>query len=155
MSANTEDTPMDYSGSKTILIVDDDSAIRRLTATLLERHGYTVIEAESGSQGLERFTQYRNEVSLILSDVVMPRMLGTKMIQLILALDPSVPVLLMTGYAADADLPQSVPVLSKPFTAAMLVQTVSVAIAGRLRGDATAYEAPPQVTPIACTVAYA
>jgi two-component system cell cycle sensor histidine kinase/response regulator CckA len=119
--------------SDTILLVDDDSGVRRLAASMLEMHGYTVIEAESGLQGLESFTQHHKEVRLILSDVVMPQMTGTDMIQRIRNIDPSMPVMLMTGYAADIDVPEAVPILSKPFTLESLIHTVESCLAAPAR----------------------
>ncbi|HTS67045.1 MAG TPA: response regulator [Candidatus Acidoferrales bacterium] len=123
---------MDDTSPKTVLVVDDEPAVRRLTATVLRRHGYDVIEADCGAQGLERFAECRRQVSLVLSDIVMPRMSGPEMVGRILALDPSVPVLFMTGHAADSGLPPQGPVLSKPFTPAALVQTISSRISGAL-----------------------
>jgi CheY-like chemotaxis protein len=112
------------SGAETILVVDDDAAVRHLTAALLERGGYSVIEAESGPVAIERFTENPGEVQLILSDVVMPQMTGTEMIHRIRSIDPSVPVMLMTGCAINTILPDAVPVISKPFTSELLLKTV-------------------------------
>jgi len=119
--------------SDTILLVDDDSSVRRLAASMLEMHGYTVIEAESGQQGLDSFTQHHEEVRLILSDVVMPQMTGTDMIQRIRNIDPSMPVMLMTGYASDIEVPEAVPVLSKPFTLESLLHTVESCLSAPAR----------------------
>src|SRR4051812_30630123 len=102
--------------SNTILLVDDDPAVRGMAASMLEMHGYTVIEAENGQEGWESFRQHHEQVRLILSDVVMPQMSGTDLIQRIRNIDPSMPVMLMTGYSSGVDLPEAVPVLSKPFT---------------------------------------
>ncbi|HTP34498.1 MAG TPA: response regulator [Candidatus Acidoferrales bacterium] len=121
---------MSFDGSKTVLVVDDEPAVRRLTATLLKRHGYAVIEADSGDQGLEQFTRHQGKVHVILSDVIMPRMSGPEMVGQIRAIDPSMPVLFMTGHAGFTGLPESVPVLAKPFTAAALMRTLSDAMSG-------------------------
>ena len=120
---------MEKLSSGTILIVDDDSAVRQLAAAILQRHGYRVLEANGGSQGLEFFAQHHKEISLILTDIDMPQMTGTEMIRQIRNLDPSVPVMVMTGCSADAPLPQAVPVLSKPFTSRMLLQGVRECLA--------------------------
>jgi two-component system cell cycle sensor histidine kinase/response regulator CckA len=122
---------MDSQISTTVLLVDDEPAVRRLTATVLRRNGFGVIEADSGVQGLERFNEHMGEVALVLSDVLMPRMSGPEMVGRILAVDPSVPVLFMTGHVGCADLPDSAPVLPKPFTPAKLVQTISDTISRR------------------------
>lgn len=119
--------------SDTILLVDDDAGVRKLAASMLEMNGYTVIEAGNGQQGLESFTQHHEEVRLILSDVVMPQMTGTDLIQRIRNIDPSMPVMLMTGYASDVDVPQTIPVLSKPFTLESLLHTVESCLAAPAR----------------------
>ncbi|HTS31239.1 MAG TPA: response regulator [Bryobacteraceae bacterium] len=116
---------MSTTESNTILVVDDDPAVRRLTAAILESSGYNVIEAECGRQGLERFAEHHQTVELVLSDVVMPRMSGIEMIGRILALDPSMPVLLMTGWSGGDKPPDAVPVLAKPFTPSRLLQAIT------------------------------
>jgi len=115
-------------GWHTILVVDDDPAVRRLTATILKSQGYGVIEAGSGMDGLKCFADHHNTVDLVLSDVLMPNMTGTEMIERILAVDPSVPVMLMTGWAKDSALPEGVPVLSKPFTPGALLQALQACL---------------------------
>src|SRR5437016_1492525 len=123
------DDAMEKLGNETILVVDDDSAVLRLAAAMLQRHGYSVLEANGGTQGLECFAQHHKEISLILSDIDMPQMTGTEMIRQIRNLHPSVPVMVMTGCSADAPLPQAVPVLPKPFTSKMLLQGVRECLA--------------------------
>lgn len=113
----------------TILVVDDDVTVRRLAARMLQQHGFCVIEADCGSAGLESFTTHHKKVDLVLSDVVMPKMSGTEMIEQILTIDPSVRVLLMTGFAVEAMLPKAVPIVSKPFTSDSLVQSVKACLA--------------------------
>ena len=117
---------------KTVLVVDDDPAVRRVIAMILKQHGYSVIEADCGWKGLERFAEHRNTIELVLSDVVMPQMSGVEMIQRILAVDPSVTVMLMTGCAMDARLSEGVPVISKPFTQVTLIQAIGACLASRV-----------------------
>jgi two-component system, cell cycle sensor histidine kinase and response regulator CckA len=120
--------------SATILVVEDDAAVRRFVITLLKRFGYRIIEADSGFLGLEYFVQYRDGVDLILTDVLMPRMLGTEMVKEIRKIDSSVRVMFMTGNADGAISPGSgsqmeTPVLSKPFTPQTLLRTVEECLA--------------------------
>ena len=111
-------------GRDVILIVEDDPSVRCFTGTILKNNGFSVIEAESAHEGLSIFRERRGQVDLILTDVVMPSMTGTEMAEEILRMDPSMPVILMTGSAFAADLPASLPVLTKPFTMQALVETV-------------------------------
>src|SRR6267154_87028 len=94
--------------AETILVVDDDEQVRHLAANILQKHGYSVIEAGSGSDGLERFSKHHNEVDLVLSDVMMPEMSGTEMVQRILTIKPAMRVLMMSGYAVEPILPKAV-----------------------------------------------
>lgn len=112
-------------GSTKVLIVDDDASVRRVAAMILKTRGYKVIEADSGFDGLERFAEHHGTIDLVLSDIVMPQMTGPEMIEKMLAVDPFVPVMLMTGCAMDSKLPEAIPVLPKPFTPATLLQAVS------------------------------
>jgi DNA-binding NtrC family response regulator len=114
---------------ETILVVDDDEQVRQLAARMLEKQGYCVIEAESGTVGLERFSQHHEKVDLVLSDVLMPKMSGPEMIQRILTINPSTRVMLMTGYSVEAILPKTVPIVAKPFTLEVLVETVRACLA--------------------------
>jgi CheY-like chemotaxis protein len=109
-------------GPKTVLVVDDDASVRRLTATVLETYGYNVIEADSGFEGLERFAEHHGTIDLVLTDIVMPHMTGPEMIETILAMDPSFPVMLMSGCAMGLKVPEAIPILPKPFTAGVLLQ---------------------------------
>jgi two-component system cell cycle sensor histidine kinase/response regulator CckA len=111
-----------------ILVVDDDMAVRQLVAALLQQTGYGVIEADGGPKGLARFAEKRGSVDLILSDIAMPDMSGPEMVREILRIEPSVRVMFMTGYFADANLPDGAqnefPVLHKPFTPESLLRSV-------------------------------
>ena len=111
-------------GRKTILVVDDDASVRRLTATILKTNGYGVIEADCGLEGLGRFAEHQSNVDLVLSDVLMPNMTGPEMVEKIQALDPSALVMLMTGCHMGLKIQEAIPVLPKPFTPTTLLQAV-------------------------------
>ena len=104
-----------------------NTAVRQLVAGLLQQGGYGVIEADCGPKGLACFAEDRgSSVDLILSDIVMLDMSGPEMVQEILRIDPSVRVMLMTGYFADVKngAQNEFPVLHKPFTPEMLLRSV-------------------------------
>ena len=116
----------------TVLVVDDDRGVLRLTARILRLEGYTVLEAGSGEEAL-RILDTEQEVRLVLTDVVMPEMHGLDLAANILAREQRPHVVLMTGHAAElsAQLERrdpSLPLLLKPFTSQQLLRTVRRAL---------------------------
>jgi CheY-like chemotaxis protein len=79
----------------TILVVDDNTAVRQLVAALLQQNGYSVIEADCGPKGLACFAAEHGCVDFVLSDIVMPDMSGPEMVQEILRIEPSMRVMFM------------------------------------------------------------
>lgn len=117
-------------GRGTILVVDDEPLLRRVAKKLLQKLGYTVLEASSGQQALEIFQEKRAEIDLVLLDLIMPGLTGLQTLERLRALKPEVPVLLCSGYddGEGEDLPPEVGFLSKPFPLETLSQRVSEAL---------------------------
>jgi PAS domain S-box-containing protein len=116
-------------GAETVLLVEDETRVRQLTSRILERHGYTVIEAESGELALERCTAHPGPIHLLLTDVVMPGLSGRETADRVRELRPDIRVLYMSGYTDDEVLRQGVrahevPFLQKPFTVEELTARV-------------------------------
>jgi two-component system, cell cycle sensor histidine kinase and response regulator CckA len=111
-----------------VLVVDDDRGVRRLTARMLRTVGYRVLEAESGAEAL-RTLESDPGIQLLVTDIVMPEMDGLALADRALAILPRLRVMLMTGHApeltAHLDLRDTpLPVLLKPFTAEQLLGKV-------------------------------
>jgi two-component system cell cycle sensor histidine kinase/response regulator CckA len=116
-------------GSETILLVEDEIALRDLVRITLQEVGYTVLEADDSSQALGLVEQYADEIDLLLTDVVMPRVSGRDLAQALSARRPGVKVLFMSGYMDDdvlrhGLLTAEVEFLSKPFTRSTLASKV-------------------------------
>ncbi|MRR33993.1 response regulator [bacterium] len=93
--------PEDFRGTETLLVAEDDPAVRRLNRTVLETFGYRVIEACDGEDAVRQFTLRRDEIRLLVMDVVMPRMNGMKAYLEIHGICPEVEVLFISGHTAD------------------------------------------------------
>lgn len=109
------------SGSETILVVEDQKAVRSFAVTALRHCGYHVIEASDGNEALTVAAQQSGRLQLLLTDVVMPGMSGKLLSERLLKLYPKLKVLFTSGYAADAFadrgvLDRGVAFLHKPFT---------------------------------------
>ncbi|MFP4398176.1 MAG: response regulator [Desulfonatronovibrio sp.] len=89
-------------GNETILVVDDEIEILELTQEILEEFGYTVINADSGEKAIEKYRKYQQKIDLILMDLNMPGMGGHKCLQELLKIDPSVNVIIASGYTANS-----------------------------------------------------
>ncbi len=84
--------------SRGVLVIDDEQGVRSLVRTVLERRGFHVLEAADGAEGLDVFRAHRAEVDLVLLDLTMPRMGGSEVFRELKQLDPTVRVVLMSGY---------------------------------------------------------
>ena len=116
-------------GVETILLVEDEEGIRALGARILERHGYTVLEAREGRDALTVAAQHGGRIDLLLTDVVMPEMGGKQLAETLMARDPSVRVLFVSGYtdgdiSRRGELDPCTAFLQKPFTARSLLARV-------------------------------
>jgi two-component system cell cycle sensor histidine kinase/response regulator CckA len=118
-------------GSETVLLVEDEEGVRRLSRRLLEAHGYHVLEASGGEQALEFAVRYPDPIHLLLTDVVMPGMSGPEVAGQIQELRPEIKILFMTGYsdATVTGLAPDVPLLQKPFTPDALAHRVRETLA--------------------------
>ncbi|MDO8680045.1 MAG: response regulator [Acidobacteriota bacterium] len=119
-------------GSGTILIAEDERALRRLSATVLGQAGYRTLEASDGQQALDLFTVHAHSITMVVTDVVMPRMGGIELARRLRHLKPALPVLFVTGYVEQSEaLHESaagMPVLLKPFSPDALLQAVASAL---------------------------
>ena len=93
-------------GGETILVVEDENDLRTLMALALNRQGYKTLEAANGEEGLLLFDKYRQEINLVVTDVVMPRMTGFELTDLLLPLYPQMKVIYISGYPDNPDLQQ-------------------------------------------------
>jgi two-component system, cell cycle sensor histidine kinase and response regulator CckA len=117
-----------------VLLAEDEPSLRRLMTLTLTDLGYRVITTNDGDQAVEEFTKRSGEVSLVLLDVVMPRLGAREAYEKMSAIRPDVPVLFMTGYAPESTrlrellVRDNLALLEKPFTMAALAEKVRRAI---------------------------
>jgi PAS domain S-box-containing protein len=116
-------------GTETVLLVEDAAAVRAVTKQMLERQGYTVLEAPDGEAGLRLARRHRGVIHLLLTDVVMPRIGGRELAEQLARLRPDVKVLYASGYTDDSVvrhgiLESGTAYLQKPFSPESLARKV-------------------------------
>ena len=116
-------------GNETILLVEDEKAYRNLVREILQDCGYRVLEASGAFQALSILERHLQPIDLLLTDVVMPRLSGRKLVERLESWHPEAKVILMSGYDDDRNAlrglrDSGVPYLSKPFTAQTLATRV-------------------------------
>ena len=113
---------------KVVLVVDDERIMRDITASTLKKNGYQVLTAADGTEGFALFTQHRNEIAVVVTDMSMPYMDGTKMIRALLQIDPRAKIIAVSGLNEDVNLPEPlkkrIPFLKKPFALEKLLETL-------------------------------
>jgi len=112
-----------------VLVVEDETSVRRLARKVLERHGYRVLEAAGPTEAFAIFDKHGKEIDLLLTDVIMPTMDGRQLSQRLLAIRPQLKVLFMSGYTEDVIahhgvLDSNTSFMQKPFSIETLVRRV-------------------------------
>jgi len=121
--------PHGNSDAETILLVEDEVAVRNLLRIILETAGYSVVVAEDAEDALQCFDRHRDDIRLLITDVVMPSMNGRELADRLRTEKPDLPILYMSGYTSDAigdlDL-ETFPAgyLQKPFSPPELIAKV-------------------------------
>jgi PAS domain S-box-containing protein len=128
-SGPREDGGCRRGGSETVLVVEDEEPVRRLIRAALRRGGYRVVEARNGEEALEVYRREQREVTLVVTDVVMPRLGGAALAQWLRSVDPGLRILYLSGYTDDAlersgVQPSGSSFLRKPFSADTLLRKV-------------------------------
>jgi len=119
----------DLRGENTVLVVEDEESIRKFACAVLGGYGYPVLAARDGEDALRIMGEFEGEISLLLTDVVMPRMGGRELFDRIRERNPAIKVLFMSGYTDDAivhhgALDPGTAFLQKPFSAISLARKV-------------------------------
>jgi CheY-like chemotaxis protein len=124
--------------SETILVVEDGEAVRRLVCDMLTQIGYEVLEARDARDALKLWERNRDDIALVLTDVLMPHMSGGEMALKMAEIAPSTRVLFMSGYTGDDILHEFDGVdelfLQKPFTSMALQEKVRQVLEGPWNG---------------------
>ncbi len=123
------ETPTQLGGHETVLVVEDDDRVRRVSSGALTRHGYRVLEAHSAESALALFRDERDHIAMVVSDIVLPRMSGLALAQEMRQLQPSLRVLYVSGYTENAFLRSGaiepgMELLEKPFAPEELARRV-------------------------------
>ncbi|HXJ03322.1 MAG TPA: response regulator, partial [Micropepsaceae bacterium] len=127
--------PRDVTGQDTILLVEDEDAVRSFAARALRMRGYTVLEAPGGEAGLEIVRNHAGAIDLLITDVVMPNMDGPTLVRAARRVRPDMRIIFMSGYAEDAfrrneEKAEDLHFLPKPFSLKQLVAKVKEVLSG-------------------------
>ena len=129
LAVRSEVTERPCDGRETILLVEDDPSVRDLTELILRRHGYTVLSAETGREGLRLAKEHPGKIDLLLSDIVLPDLSAVMLTEQLKRLYPRIRTLYMSGYGYEV-IARHIPALGhitflqKPFSAAELTRQV-------------------------------
>ncbi|MGB7624132.1 MAG: response regulator, partial [Terriglobia bacterium] len=116
-------------GSETVLLVEDEDAVRALECEVLGMYGYTILEASNGQEAIQIFERQMDSIQLVITDLVMPKMNGRELAERITSLRPETRVLFVSGYTPEAVarrgiLEPETLFLQKPFTPYSLAHKV-------------------------------
>jgi PAS domain S-box-containing protein len=118
----------DLTGWETVLLVEDEDAIRALAREVLRRHGYVVLEARHGVDALRVAERHLDAIHLLITDVVMPHLSGRELADRLAPIRPTMKTLFMSGYTGHSlrhdDVPTGASFLQKPFTPEILARRV-------------------------------
>jgi two-component system cell cycle sensor histidine kinase/response regulator CckA len=116
-----------------VLLVEDEPRVRAQAQRLLRRAGYDVVEAADGAEGTQRFAERQHEITVVVSDVVMPIVGGVEMVAGLRAQRPDLPVVFVSGYTAeeqDLSVGERTAFLTKPYTIDALCEAIGSVVPG-------------------------
>lgn len=127
------DPAVEWRGSGSILIVDDEAGVQVLLTRMLERMGFQALTSSDGATGVELLRAHADQIVCVLLDLTMPQMSGEKTLQLMRQIKPALPVVIMSGYNPDEaarrfDDTAAIVVMPKPFTMDLLKRTLRQAL---------------------------
>ena len=120
-------------GLETLLLVEDDPGIRKVTRRILEMQAYTVLLASTPNEALEVAAQYQGRIHLLLTDVFLPGLTGPRLAEILVRERPGLPVLYMSGDIGEAIIarhlvPEGAPLLRKPFSPSQLMEHIAAVL---------------------------
>src|SRR5690348_3946727 len=128
------DTGNPHQRPATVLVVEDETSLRTFTCTLLQNHGYTVLEAGDGEEALALARQYQKPIHLLLTDMIMPGMNGPAVAEKLASAHPEAKVLFMSGYTGFVSrglIDPNAVLVSKPFTREELLRKIQQVLSSR------------------------
>jgi two-component system, cell cycle sensor histidine kinase and response regulator CckA len=116
-------------GNETILLVDDDEEIRNIVKKFLTRNGYKVLTADNGESGVKIYREKKDQIKLVVLDLIMPEVGGEQCLAEITEIDPSVRILIASGYAGDESTKKALELsacgfIEKPFSCGQLLRVI-------------------------------
>lgn len=122
---------MEQSGSKVILVAEDDPQVRRMLVRMLETAGYTVLVAQDGQAAWEILEKHPTGIDLLVSNVVMPRMTGVELAERVSTARPEIRILLISAFDQGLVPPERHwPLVTKPFTSHGILQRIAELLGG-------------------------
>ena len=142
--ASVRAPPGRYSGTETVLLVEDDDGVRKYVREALQQAHYTVLDARNGGEALLILEQHAGPVHLLLTDIILPRMTGIQLASRLRAIQPAIRVVFMSGYAEDRILDQGgldmrEALVTKPIRSQELLRAVRTVL------DRVASRPPPEM----------
>ncbi|MBR8833411.1 MAG: GAF domain-containing protein [Stigonema ocellatum SAG 48.90 = DSM 106950] len=123
-----EDQEMHTGQGESILVVDEEASVLEITQIVLLRHNYKVLTASDGMEAIALYIQHQNEISLVLTDIMMASMDGSTLLRALQKINPHVKVIAMSGLGSNTKIADGIAVkafLSKPYTTKELLKTIN------------------------------
>jgi CheY-like chemotaxis protein len=119
-------------GLETILIVEDEDAVRKVAERVLHKYGYSTISAADGDEGLSVFRERRAEIDLVLLDLTMPKLSGSMLLDEIIAIDPEAKVVISSGQSEEdlKKISRARGYIAKPYRSDDLAKAIRAALDG-------------------------
>jgi DNA-binding NtrC family response regulator len=132
-----DDAPPQNGNGETVLVVDDERIVREITRLTLLSHGYNVLTADEGTEALALYSKHGSEISVVLTDIVMPYLDGASTIRALQRMDPEVRVIACSGLNSNekrmgAMTLRDVPFLEKPYTTEALLRKLNEVLHGTM-----------------------